>query len=222
MTYNRTVFIQVVLAVLVGLSAQTSGHAQEAAGKLGNDPERVEWFMDKALGMFVHWSVDSQLGSVISHSMVGASDDYLDRFINNLPESFLPQKFDADDWARLAKLAGMKYVVFTTKHHSGFCMFDTKTTDLSVMNTPYGRDVTRQIVDAFNRHGLAVGFYFSPDDFWLLHKQGKDISRRRAEALPMNNPELMEHNKAQIRELLTNYAPPTCYSWTADPRDSRN
>jgi alpha-L-fucosidase len=170
-----------------------------------NEPQRAEWFMDQALGMFVHWSVDSQLGSVISHSMVGASDDYLDRFINELPKTFYPQRFDPDEWARLAKVAGMKYVVFTTKHHSGFCMFDTKTTDFGIMNTPYGKDITRQVVDAFRRQGIGVGFYFSPDDFWMLHKQGKNVSRRRPEVLPHNNPELMAHNKAQLRELFTNY-----------------
>jgi alpha-L-fucosidase len=173
----------------------------------GNNPKRQEWFMDQALGMFIHWSVDSQLGSVISHSMVGASEDYLERFENELPKSFYPKKFDPDDWARLAKLAGMKYVVFTTKHHSGFCMFKTKTTNFNIMNTPYGKDVTKQIVQAFRRHGIKIGFYFSPDDFWMLHKQGKDVSRRRAEALPTSNPELMAHNKVQIRELLTNYGP---------------
>jgi alpha-L-fucosidase len=163
--------------------------------------------MDQALGMFVHWSLDSQLGSVISHSMVGASDDYLERFINELPQTFYPHRFDPDEWARLARVAGMKYVVFTTKHHSGFCMFDTKTTDFNIMNTPYGRDITREVVDTFRKHGVGIGFYFSPDDFWLLHKQGKDVSRRRPEALPINNPGLMAHNKAQLRELLTNYGP---------------
>ncbi len=173
----------------------------------GNRPERQEWFMDQALGMFIHWSMDSQLGSVISHSMVGASEDYLKRFINDLPESFYPHKFHPDEWAQLAKLAGFKYVVFTTKHHSGFCMFKTRTTDFNIMNTPHKQDITRQIVDAFRRQGLRIGFYFSPDDFWVLHKQGKNVSRRRPEALPVNNPQLMAHNKRQVRELLTNYGP---------------
>ena len=63
----------------------------------------------------------------------------------------------------------MKYVMFTTKHHSGFCMFDTKTTDFDVMNTPWGKDITRSVTEAFRKEGIAVGFYFSPDDFWLLH-----------------------------------------------------
>jgi hypothetical protein len=137
--------------------------------------------------------------------MVGASDDYLDRFINELPRTFNPTRFDADEWARQAKVAGMKYVVFTTKHHSGFCMFETETTDFNIMNTPYGQDITRQIVDAFRRWGIAIGFYFSPDDFWLLHKQGTTVSRARPEVNPLNNPELMAHNKAQVTELLTNY-----------------
>jgi len=198
----------VLAAILLTCGCSTVRTDPDAPdAQLGNDPERCEWFMDQALGMFVHWSVDSQLGSVISHSMVGASDEYLDRFVNDLPKSFYPDKFDPDQWARLAKLAGMKYVVFTTKHHSGFCMYDTKTTDFNVMNTPYGRDITRQTVKAFRRHGVSVGFYFSPDDFWILYKQGKDVSRRRPEALPTNNPELMAHNKAQIRELLSNYGP---------------
>ena len=207
-TVARHTFLCVLGAIILpcGCSTVRTDPATQDA-ELGNDSERCEWFMDQALGMFVHWSMDSQLGSVISHSMVGASDDYLDRFVNDLPRSFYPEKFDPDQWARLAKLAGMKYVVFTTKHHSGFCMYDTKTTDFNVMNTPYGRDITGQIVEAFRRHGVSVGFYFSPDDFWILHKQGKDVSRRRSEALPTNNPELMAHNKAQISELLSNYGP---------------
>lgn len=187
-----------VFFVLVSMTAVASA---------ANKPDRVEWFMDQGLGMFVHWSVDSQLGSVISHSMVGASDDYLDRFVNELPGTFYPERFNPDEWARLAKLAGMKYVVFTTKHHSGFCMFHTKTTDFNIKNTPYRDDITRQLFKSLRKFKIGVGVYFSPDDFWMLHEQGKDVSRRRPEALPQNNPELMAHNKAQLRELLTKYGP---------------
>lgn len=203
----RTVFLLIFITAILSSCATIDLANKSLMSESGNKSQRENWFMDQALGMFIHWSVDSQLGSVISHSMVGASDDYLERFINELPKSFYPKKFEPDDWARIAKLAGMKYVVFTTKHHSGFCMFKTKTTNFSIMNTPYGKDITGQIVQAFRRQGIRIGFYFSPDDFWLLHKQGKDISRRRAEALPTNNHELMAHNKAQIRELLTNYGP---------------
>ncbi len=189
-----------VAVVLVSLSMTAGAGA-------ANRPQRVEWFMDQGLGLFVHWSVDSQLGSVISHSMVGASDDYVSRFIYDLPETFYPERFNPDEWARLAKLAGMKYVVFTTKHHSGFCMFHTQTTPFNIANTPYGEDITRKLFESLRKYGIAVGVYFSPDDFWMLHMQGKDVSRRRPEALPRNNPELMAHNKAQLRELLTQYGP---------------
>ena len=74
-----------------------------------NKPEREQWFMDMGFGMFIHWSMDSQVGVVISHSMAGASEDYLSRFENDLPETFNPKKFDPDEWAVLAKLAGMKW-----------------------------------------------------------------------------------------------------------------
>jgi len=191
-------------------STETPGIAhrvQDAASQSGNRPARLAWFQEQALGMFIHWSLDSQLGSVISHSMVGASKDYLERYITQLPQTFLPTRFDPEEWARLAKVAGMKYVVFTTKHHNGFCMFETQTTGFNIMNTPYGRDITRQVVDAFRKWGIAIGYYFSPDDFWLLHQQGHEISRDGKTVNPLHNPALMAHNQAQLRELLNNYGP---------------
>jgi alpha-L-fucosidase len=198
------VLAAVLLAPALAPAQVEEFNEQEA---LGNKPERVEWFSRLGFGMFIHWSVDSQLGSVISHSLVGADEDYCRRFFEELPKTFDPDQYDPEAWADLAKLAGMKYVVFTTKHHSGFCMFDTDTTDFSIMHTPYGKDVTRQLVEAFRSRGIAIGFYFSPDDFWFLWKQGTVIGRRRPGVLPQENPELMKHDRAQLRELLTNYGP---------------
>jgi alpha-L-fucosidase len=192
---------------LLLLAAFGGGAWQAAPPAPGNRPERLEWFRDLGFGMFIHWSMDSQLGSVISHSMVGASEDYLRRFTEELPRSFNPRKFDPRDWAVLARLAGMKYVVFTTKHHSGFCMFDTKTTGFGVMHTPFRRDITAEIVRAFREQGVAPGFYFSPDDFWWLYKNGKTIQRNSPSVFPANNPGLLAHDQAQVRELLTNYGP---------------
>ena len=183
----------------------SSGLAVEPTANSRNKAERLEWFRDLGFGMFIHWSHDSQLGSVISHSMVGADDDYLDRFINELPKTFNPRKFHPQDWAALAKLAGMKYVMFTTKHHSGFCMFDTKTTDFSISHTPFKRDITEEVFDAFRAQGISAGVYFSPDDFWWLRQNNITIQRQIEAVHPRNNPGLMKHNQAQLRELLTGY-----------------
>ncbi len=172
-----------------------------------NRPDRVEWFRDLGLGLFIHWSLDSQLTSVISHSMVGADEAYLRRYVEELPRSFNPQQFDPREWARAARLAGFRYVVFTAKHHSGFCMFATSTTDFSIMHTPFARDIAKEIADAFRAEGIAVGWYFSPDDFHFLYRQGTLISRLRPEALPPNNSGLLQLNLAQERELMTNYGP---------------
>lgn len=204
MTHRRCHVSPFTLALAASLAQMLAG-AQATREKAGNRTERLEEFQDLAVGMFIHWSVDSQLGSVISHSMVGASQDYLERYVHELPKTFHPKRYDPEEWARLARVCGIKYAVFTTKHHSGFCMFHTKTTDFGIASTPYRRDITRQYVDAFRQHKVRVGFYFSPDDFHFLYRQGTLISRRRPEALPSNNPALMQHNLAQVRELMTNY-----------------
>ena len=195
--YHRFVMKRVAFACLLSFGV--------ALAQGANRPDRVEWFRDLGLGLFIHWSLDSQLTSVISHSMVGADEEYLERYVTELPRSFNPKEFDPREWARVARLAGFRYVVFTAKHHSGFCMFETSTTDFNIMNTPYGRDTAKEIADAFRAEGIAVGWYFSPDDFHFLYRQGTTISRLRAEVLPPNNPDLLELNLAQERELMTNY-----------------
>jgi len=168
----------------------------------GNQPERLQWFSDLGFGLFIHWSMDSQLGSVIGHSMASASDDYLDRFVNDLPSTFNPTKFDPDEWATLAKLAGIHYVVFTTKHHSGFCMFQTQTTTFDMSATAFQRDITGEVIAAFRRQGIAIGLYFSPDDFHFLHAKGMAVHRG---VLPDQCDGLLDYNQAQMRELLTQY-----------------
>jgi len=190
------------IAILLVLLAAAPLTAQAPKG---NRSERLEWFRDQGFGMFIHWSVDSQLGSVISHSMVGADKDYLDHLINDLPRTFNPRKFNPTDWAVLAKLAGMKYVVFTAKHHSGFCMYDTRTTPFQVMSTPFKRDITREVLDAFRAQGIAPGLYFSPDDFLWLHQNRKPIQRNIPEVQPSANPGLLAYDTQQVKELMTNY-----------------
>jgi alpha-L-fucosidase len=171
-----------------------------------NKPERLEWFRDLGFGMFIHFSYDSQLGVVISHSMAGASEDYLNRFVNDLPKTFNPKDFAPDEIATLAKLAGMKYIVFTTKHHSGFCMWDTQTTAFNIMNTPYKKDLLAEYADATRKAGLAVGFYFSPEDFNFLYENGLQVRRRFPEPIPEKIMEkYLELVELQCMELMAQY-----------------
>ena len=183
---------------------QLPAHSPDAS-KNRNDPVEVEKFRDRGFGMFIHWGVDGPLAGVISHSLVGASPDFVERFFRTLPAYFNPERYEPAKWASLAKLAGFEYVMFTTKHHAGFCMWDTATTNFSVMHTPYGKDVTRQLVDAFRKEGLAIGFYFSPDDFHWLYEHGIRINRQVKGVYPQEIPEFMDYTKRQLKELLTNY-----------------
>ena len=194
-----------VCVLMLGLMLLCGSVLSAADAIPGNRKEEVEKFRDMGFGLFIHWGVDSQLGSVISHSLVGASPDYVRRFYTELPRTFDPEKFNPHDWAVLAKLAGFKYVVFTTKHHSGFCMFNTATTNLNVMNTPFHRDITAEVFRAFRAQGLKVGVYFSPDDFHFLYTHGKVISRRRPGVTPPEYPALLKYDQAQLHELMTNY-----------------
>jgi alpha-L-fucosidase len=189
--------VGVCLMVLQGQSQQT---------QISNQPSREQWFQDMGFGLFIHWGVDVNLGSVISHSLAGASEAYAQKYFKELPAIFNPKKFDPDEWATLAKLAGMKYMVFTTKHHSGFCMWPTKTTGFNVAETPFGKDITKAIVEAFRKQGIAIGFYFSPEDFHYLYEQKIPIGRTQHPMhFPANNKGLMDLDKAQLKELLTGY-----------------
>ena len=171
-----------------------------------NRPEDLEWLRDAGLGLFIHWSLDSQLGCVISHSLVGASKDYADRFYEELPKTLNPKKWDFDHLAELARLTGFQYAVFTTKHHNGFCLWDSKTTDFNIMNTPYGKDLVKQYAEAFRKQGIKVGLYFSPEDFRYLRSQGLTITRTPLEPY---SKEVMEGYRQlltdQMTELMTNF-----------------
>lgn len=176
-----------------------------AKAQADNRPDRLEWFRDQGLGLFVHWSVDSQLGLIISHSLAGSSTEYARRFYSELPGTFNPTGFDPDRLARLARLAGFRYMVFTAKHHNGFCMWQTDTTEFSIGHTPYRADITHKLLDSFRAQGIAAGLYFSPDDFHWLFEHGKAIQRLVPGVQPKANPGLMQLDQRQVTELMTRY-----------------
>jgi alpha-L-fucosidase len=208
------------LLVVLAVALVSVGQNLTPPGSL-NKPEQLEWFRDLGFGLFIHWSLDSQTGVVISHSLAGADDAYTRRFFNELPKTFNPRKFYPQDWAALAKLAGIRYMVFTTKHHSGFTMWDTKTTDFGIMRTPFKRDITKELVDAFKAQGIHPGFYFSPDDFYWLWKNKIDIQRNIPAVQPVNNPGLMKLDLDQVRELMTKYGTIDFVFFDGDPQQLR-
>lgn len=187
------------------LTAQDVVNDDEASSYNLNKPEREEWLRNTNNGTFIHFSVDAPLGIVISHSLVGASADYVNRYFTELPKIFNPARFDPGEIATLAKLAGMKYIMFTTKHHSGFCMWDTKTTDFNIMNTPYHKDLLKEFVEATRRAGLQVGFYFSPEDFNFLYRNNLPISRDNVVMNEEVKKTFTEFTRRQCEELMTNY-----------------
>ncbi|WP_425395877.1 alpha-L-fucosidase [Aeoliella sp.] len=200
-------FLLYVSALLIALPSVVAAQdtPTDSQPTLDNRPERLEWLQDAGFGLFVHWSLDSQVGSVISHSLVGADEEYTEWYFNELPKTFNPRHWNADELAELAKISGAKYVVFTTKHHSGFCMWDTETTPFGIMNTPYGRDIVKQYADAVRRQDLGVGFYFSPEDFWWLDRNGYEASRKQLPFEPNEHEPLAKYLKAQCTELFSNY-----------------
>lgn len=192
--------------------------------------QKLEQWKDLKFGLLMHWGPYSQWGVVESWSICPEDEGWCRRdsshgrtyteYVHNyeaLQTTFDPVKFDPSKWARAAKDAGMKYMVFTTKHHDGFCMFDTKTTDYSITSpkTPFHDDaranVTQHIFDAFRNEGLWTGAYFSkPDwhspDYWWPYFPPKD---RSVNYLPTKHPErwqrFKDHTYSQIEELMTGY-----------------
>ncbi len=175
--------------------------------EMRNKPERLAWYQDMALGMYLYWTVDAPFGMVNAHSVIGASAEYLRRYFMQLPAFFKPSEFDALWYARLAKLCGFDYVTVPAKNHNGFCMWDTATTDFNVMNTPCASDILREYADALREVGLPLGLYFSPDDAYFQWRRGKTPARAHDYANPETNADLLAYDKAQIRELVERYQP---------------
>jgi alpha-L-fucosidase len=173
--------------------------------------DRTRWFRDAKFGMFIHWGPYS-LASVEASwpIMTPTAGGISEAEYRELPRRFNPAKFDPHAFIDLARAAGQEYMVFTTKHHDGFCMFDSSYTDYKITNTPYGKDVVRQLADACQRRGMPVGFYYSPPD--MHHPAFRDTTKLAKEnwngepARP-EWPTYLEYMRLQLTELLTKYGP---------------
>lgn len=128
----------------------------------GDRNERTKWWTQDRFGMFLHFGLYSLAAR---HEKVILKEKMTQEEYAKYFEMFNPDLFDARAWAKRAKATGMKYAVLTAKHHDGFCLFGSKQTDYKVTNTPFGRDIVREFVDAFRAEGLKVGLYYSVIDW---------------------------------------------------------
>ncbi len=171
-------------------------------------PGDTSWFTHDRFGMFIHWGL---YALPARHEWVKTREKISEEHYDLYFEHFNPDLYDPKEWARQAKAAGMKYVVMTAKHHEGFCMFDSQYTDYKCTNTPAGRDLIKEYVDAFRAEGLHIGFYYSlidwhHPDFTIdpLHPRRDDENARELnEGRDMHR--YAEYMRNQVTELLTNY-----------------
>ena len=163
----------------------------------------MQWWREARFGMFVHWGPVSLKGTEIGWSR-GAqvpAEEY-----DQLYKQFNPQKFDADQWVAVAKAAGMRYLVFTSKHHDGFCMWDSEFTDYDIMATPFARDVLRELADACRRHGIRFCTYHSICD-WRHPDYPLGSPGGRVKKPSPNMPRYNGYLKNQTKEILEKYGP---------------
>ena len=169
---------------------------------------RIRWFQEARFGLFVHFGLYSipARGEWVRSTERIPTEAYQPYF-----DTFDPTRFDARAWAKAARQAGMKYAVLTAKHHDGFCLFDTAYSDYKVTNTPFGRDIVREFLEAFRAEGLRVGLYYSLLDWHHpdYPHYGDMYHPLRDEPSADNSGRVWEryveylHN--QVRELCTNY-----------------
>ncbi len=157
--------------------------------------QRMKWWHEAKFGMFIHWGLYSVIGQ---HEWAKEVEGIPLAQYEQLAHHFKPKPNAAGDWARLAKRAGQKYMVMTTKHHEGFCQWDSKLTDYNAMKQGPGRDLVREYVDAARAEGLRVGFYYSLMDWH--HPDGA-----KCKTDPEARKRFVEYTHGLIRELLTNY-----------------
>jgi alpha-L-fucosidase len=203
---NRRTFCSLPLAATLPLAAQVASPDANPDADPGAPKAAIERWKDLRFGMFVHWGPVSIVGTEIGWSRAGERRGRHDKatgkvpieVYDNLYRMFNPVKFNPDQWVQLAKDAGMKYLVFTTRHHDDFTNFDSELTDYKITSekSPFRKDIVRMLSDACRRGGIDWGVYYSQPDW-----HNPDYRNGAAHA------NYIKYLHGQVRELLTNYGP---------------
>jgi alpha-L-fucosidase len=196
------------LARPLGAAVQTE-QSESAAGSM----DRLRWFREAKFGMFIHWGLYAipARGEWVQFHRGISGPEY-----EKYAARFNPTKFNAREWVALAKEAGQKYMVLTTKHHDGFCMWDSKLTDYTIVKaSPFGRDPLKELAEECSRQGVTLGVYYSVKDWH--HPQYPTLYTRREKKHPdgfhgFPNPKAdfmkyLDYMQGQLRELMTGYGP---------------
>jgi len=174
---------------------------------------RMKWWREAGFGMFIHWGVYAvPAGTYKGKKIRGIGEWIMNRGkipvaeYKQFAKQFNPVKYDPDAWVRLAKEAGMKYIVITSKHHDGFALFDSKVTDWDVVDaTPYGKDLLKPLAEACRRHGIKLGFYYSQAQDWN-HPGGAAAGGHWDKAQDGDMDEYIKNIAVpQVKEILSNY-----------------
>ena len=171
---------------------------------------------ENKFGMFIHWGFYALTG--IQEQAFARMDIPREKY-EALMHEFDPTEYDPEKWVLLAKEAGMEYICFTTKHHDGFCMWDTEYTDYKITNTPYGKDTLKMLADACQKHGMLLSLYYSNPD-WHHPNGYNPASTHQWKAITDNGVDTETYRKYvkdQVRELLTNYGPIYTFFWDIPP-----
>ena len=147
-----------VLTFITPLSSQNINEFAVPSEKV----ERMQWWSEARFGMFIHWGL---YALPARHEWVMSNEQISKKDYKKYVEFFNPDLYDPSEWASLAKKAGMKYVVFTAKHHDGFSMYDTNYSDYKVTNAPIARDLLKELIEAFRAEGIRIGLYYSLIDW---------------------------------------------------------
>ena len=207
---KRTIIYTLFLLSFVCQQANATHIVQNQYDSSLNQSEHMSWWTHDRFGLFIHWGLYAMPAR---HEWVKSREKMSDEHYNRYKNLFNPDLYNPEEWAYMAKAAGVKYMVFTTKHHDGCCMWDSKYTDYKITNTPYKKDVLKPLVNAFRNEGIRIGFYYS-----LLDWHHPDFTIDRNHPQMPQNPDLLkelnknrnmakyrEYMKNQLTELLTEF-----------------
>lgn len=207
-----------VVSLLIALFILASCGQRPQSGaktKALTQDERMDWWRDARFGMFIHWGVYAVPAGTYKGERINGGGEWIMNTAH-IPVSeyekfalqFNPIGFRADEWVRLAKNAGMKYIVITSKHHDGFCLWDSKVTDWDIMDaTPFKRDILKELAVACKKQGVKLCFYHSIMDWHHPDAQGLSYPNYNDGTNPNFSRYVESYLKPQLAELVTNYGP---------------